>query len=412
MSADGSTRRSMVWTLVGRAAGASAQAGLLVLLARVGSARMVGELALAMALCSPVMVIAGLQLRVVYATDVAQRFAWSSYRHLRASASAVGVAIACMLAASPWIDVSLGIIAAVALTKAGELASDLHFGVFQRRGHMRLYGRSLILRASGGLAALTGVLIVTDDLATALLASAAVTWMVAWLHDAPHAKALRVHSGNGLRASTGALLRTAAPLGLVTFIDSMTQHIVRLQVDAALDTTALGQYAAMSYIVVAGGAVVFSLGTPLLPRMAEHFEAGRRLAFRAIAGRLVLSTAALGLAGIVFAQVLGTPFLRWTFGPEFAREGSVFVWVMAAGALHFILGALVHVLNAAKQRRAQLWIYLGALSGAVATAWICIPINGLRGAAQASMVGWALAVCAASVVLMRAYVMMPPEDIS
>lgn len=397
----------MVWTLLGRLAQALAQAGLLVLAARLGSAQMVGDLALAMALCSPIMIIVGLQQRIVYVTDVERRFGWATHVRLRRWASASGVALVGLAAAISWVPVSLGVALAIALGKAGELAGDLHHATFQARGAMQLYAQSLGLRAVLGLTALGMTLVITGSLALGLFAMAATAWGVATLYDAPRSAALRTRVGAG---DVSALLTIAAPLGLVTFVDSITQHAVRIQVDTLIGTEALGHYAVMSYGATAGGAVVFSLGTPLLRRMASQFAAADRTAFLHTTARLVGLSAALGFAGVVFALVVGEPFLTAVFGDEFSREASVFPWVMGAGAIQFVLGSLMHAINAAQQRRVQPWIYLAALGTALAVGWLRIPSRGLFGAAEAAAAGWAVAAGLAAVVLYRAWYSLPQPE--
>jgi len=395
----------MFWTLLGRLAQALAQAGLLVLAARLGSAQMVGDLALAMALCSPVMVVVGLQQRIVYVTDVKRRFGWTTHVRLRRWASASGVALVGLMAATTWVPVSVGIALAIAVDKAGELAGDLHHATFQARGAMRLYAQSLGLRSVLGLTALGLTLAFTGSLALGLFAMAAMAWGVAALYDAPRSKPLRMRTGTGDLAT---LLAVAAPLGLVTFVDSITQHAVRIQVDTLLGTEALGHYAVMSYGATAGGAVVFSLGTPLLRRMAKQFAEGRRAAFASTTTRLVGLSTALGFAGVVFALLVGELFLVTVFGDEFAREASVFPWVMGAGAIQFVLGSLMHAINAAQRRRAQPWIYVAALGTALTVGWLRIPAHGLFGAAEAAAAGWAVATVFAGVVLHRAWRSLPP----
>lgn len=368
---------------------------------------MVGDLALAMALCSPVMVIVGLQQRVVYVTDVDRRFGWATHVRLRRWASATGVAVVGLAATMTWVPVSIGVALAIALAKAGELAGDLHHATFQARGAMRLYAQSLGIRAVSGLAALGGTLAVTGSLALGLLAMAVTAWGVAAFYDAPRSTPLRARWGAG---DVSALLAVAAPLGLVTFVDSITQHAVRIQVDSLMGTEALGHYAVMSYGATAGGAVVFSLGTPLLRRMARQFAAGNRTAFLRTTGRLVGLSAALGFAGVTFALAVGEPFLVNVFGEEFARDASVFPWVMGAGAVQFVLGSLMHAINAAQQRRVQPWIYLAALATALSLGWLRIPSQGLVGAAEAAAAGWAVAAGLAAVVLYRACCSLPPTE--
>lgn len=373
---------------------------MLILAARLGSAEVVGDLAVAMAICSPIMVIVGLQQRVVYVTDVERRFGWRTHVRLRRWAALVGVLVAASIAATPWIHISVGAVFAIALAKAGDLSSDLHHATFQTRGAMRLYARSVSIRAVVGLAALGVALHFAGSLALGLVAMAAVSWAVALGHDAPLSKSLRSPAAG--RDGALALLWAAAPLGVVTFIDSVTQHAVRLQVDGLLGTTALGHYAVMSYVVIAGGAVVFSLGTPLLRPMAEQYASGRTADFVRTVFRLAGLGALLGLAGVAFAVVFGEGFLDFVFGDAFVAHADVFPWVMAAGALHFVLNALMHAVNAAQRRRAQPWIYAAALVLTLLAGWAWIPSSGLQGAAQASALGWLVAVVIAAVVLGRA----------
>ena len=274
---------------------------------------------------------------------------------------------------------------------------------------MRLYAQSLGLRAVLGLTALGMTLVLTGSLALGLFAMAATAWGVATLYDAPRSAPLRTRLGSG---DVSTLLTVAAPLGLVTFVDSITQHAVRIQVDTLMGTEALGHYAVMSYGATAGGAVVFSLGTPLLRRMASQFAAADRTAFLRTTARLVGLSAALGFAGVVFALVAGEPFLTAVFGDEFSREASVFPWVMGAGAIQFVLGSLMHAINAAQQRRVQPWIYLAALGTALAVGWLRIPSRGLFGAAEAAAAGWAAAAGLAAVVLYRAWRSLPQPECS
>ncbi len=390
----------MAWTLLGRVAQALAQAGLLVVAARIGGAEMVGELALALAICSPVMVVVGLQQRVVFVTDVGRRFGWRTHVQLRRVASAVGIVAALLLASTPWISAPLATVAALSLAKAGDLRGDLHHATYQVRRAMRLYARSLWLRAGMGLVAMAVFTAVTRELSLGLLAMAAVSWAVAVLHDGPTSVALRGPPAGG--GDWVALLQTAAPLGLVMLVDSLTQQAVRLQVDGMLGASALGHYAVMSYVGVAGGAVVFSLGTPLLRPMAEHFGAGRRRAFVRIVLRLVGLCATLGLGGVAFAVTLGRPFLGAVFGVEFETHADVFGTVMGAAALHFVLNALMHAVNATGQRRAQPVVYWVALGATVVSGWSWIPAHGLTGAAAAASAGWAAAVVVAAILLVHA----------
>jgi hypothetical protein len=77
--------------VIGNIAYSACQAGLLIVLARLGSAALVGQYALGLALTGPIMLLASLQLRSVQATDAAGSNHFSEYLALRLATSAAAL---------------------------------------------------------------------------------------------------------------------------------------------------------------------------------------------------------------------------------------------------------------------------------------------------------------------------------
>src|SRR5947208_17078221 len=78
-----SLRRNFSWTLAGSVIYFGCQWAVTVLLAKLGSAEMVGQFAFALAIVMPVIALTGLQLRVVQATDAKHEFVFGYYLGLR-----------------------------------------------------------------------------------------------------------------------------------------------------------------------------------------------------------------------------------------------------------------------------------------------------------------------------------------
>src|SRR2546425_157717 len=64
-----SLRANFSWTLAGNVVYAACQWGMLIVLARLGSPTMLGQFALGLAVTTPVIIFANLQLRAVQTTD-------------------------------------------------------------------------------------------------------------------------------------------------------------------------------------------------------------------------------------------------------------------------------------------------------------------------------------------------------
>lgn len=413
-----STRANVAWTLGGRVVYGASQAAALMVLFKLGDLRMVGQFTLALAITAPVSVLVNLQLRNLFATDTGTRASFATYLRLRWRASAVGVALLFTVAAvGPYSQGAALSICIVALAKAAETAIDLHHGVFQRYARMDYLGQSLALRGIAGVLALACTVTLTGALAPALAAMAGAWLLVLLLLDRPRSARVRTEiqtpSTGGAQtpnetptshsAQAWRLLWVALPLGVVTLLDSLTQNTLRYVVEAFHGEEALGMFASMAYLVTLGSVVVFAVGTPIAPALARHYAAGQRRAFGRLALTLIGIGAGIGIAAVAFAQFFGETVLAFIYTPAFVGHGTTFVWVMLAGAFHYVLNLTLYILTAARTLRAQPLIYALALvvSFALAMAWV--PKHGLLGAAQAMAAGWAVAVVLALGLAVRAF---------
>lgn len=402
-------RRNVGWALGGRIVYGATQFALLVVLARLGDVTAVGAFAFALAYTAPAMVFANLQLRSLYATDVDDRFAWSSYVALRRRATAIATVslLASLLVVPASSDVAWAT-AWIALAKAFETISDLHYGVFQRHGQMEHFGRSLAARGVVGVAVVAIVLAAGGSMPWAMAAMAAWWGLLLVAHDAPRAARLRAASERASSPSgtAGQLAWQAAPMGLVFLLDSLHQNIPRYLVEAELGTAMLGLFTPMVYMITIGSAFVFALGAPAAPVLARLAADRDAVAFAALARRIIGRGAALGAVGVVATVVAGRPLLAVAYGPEYAAQADAFVFVALGGALHFTMVPTILGLTAARCLRVQPLVYLVAIAVATATCAVLVPAHGLVGAAIAGAAGMAAGTAAATLLLRRVVAVM------
>ena len=74
---------SFSWTLIGMLTYAACQWGMLVAIVRLGSPKKAGEFALGLAISTPVMLLANLELRSIISTDARRQFRFQDYLGLR-----------------------------------------------------------------------------------------------------------------------------------------------------------------------------------------------------------------------------------------------------------------------------------------------------------------------------------------
>src|SRR5262249_42557470 len=155
--------------------------GVIVALAKLGSTLIVGQFSLGLAVATPVIMFSNLNLRAVQATDATHVYSFAEYLGLRGGMTimALGI-IVCIVQFGHHERRTTMVIVAVALAKAIEALSDIHYGLFQLHDRLDQTGQSMILRGAFSVVAVGAGLYLTHDVFWACVAMALV-WLVALL---------------------------------------------------------------------------------------------------------------------------------------------------------------------------------------------------------------------------------------
>lgn len=406
-----SLRRNFAWTLAGNVVFNLCQWGVLVILARLGSAGMVGRFALGSAVAAPVLMLANLQLRTVQATDASLAFSFCEYRRLRLLTSAAAVAVVAVIGLAFYGGPQAVVILLLGVVKAFDSISDIHHGLFQLYERMDLVGRSLAMRGILNLVGFAAVFSGTGKLSAALLGLLASSIVTIGFMDVRGARAVQTQLGRGADDARGnlneepapqpwrvrarSLVLLALPLGFVMMLVSLETNMPRYFIEGRFDETALGIFAVVAYFNAAGATVVGALAQAATPRLAKAYVNGRRAEFRSVLQRLIAVAAIVGVAGIVVAATAGEPLLRLFYGAGFAEHTRLFVLLMVAGAANLLATGLGAPVSAMRLFSVQAWIHLGNVAFLAGLLFLSLGRLGLEGAA--------IAMTASGVILSVAY---------
>ncbi len=405
-------RQNFSWTLAGNVVFNGCQWGILIVLARLGSAETVGRFALGSAVAAPVLMLANLQLRTVQATDAGRVFSFPEYRRLRLLTSAAAVFVVASVALLFYGGERAVVIALFGVVKALEALSDIHHGLFQLCERMDFVGRSLALRGALNLVGFSVVYYGTGQLATALLALAASSAVTIVLVDARGARRLQ---GPAKRRSelrpldtaderrwwprARALILLALPLGVVMMLISLEANLPRYFIEGRIDEAALGVFAVVAYFNAAGATLVGALAQAAVPRLAKLFACSDIDEFRLVLTRLLVVAAGVGAVGVAVAAVCGGLLLRLLYGAGFAGHQRLFVLLMIAGAANLIATSLGAPVSAMRLFSVQVWIHMANVVMLIGMLFLAVGSLGLDGAAYAMAVsGCALSLAYAAQV--------------
>lgn len=382
------------WALVGNVVYAACQWAMLAVLARLGSPAMVGEFALALAVCAPIILFLNLQLRNLQATDATGQYRPGDYLALRFATTTV------FLVAVAAIVFGFGLagsIVIVALAKAAESVSDVLHGYLQRHERMDRIAKSLISKGVFGLVGWTSGLLLfgtVEAAASGLFFGWALSLLVVdcsfvarTLKEGQERFDIRL---SGRWRLLGALVLQALPLGLVATLISINTNTPRYIIEHYVGPYHLGIFAALAYLIVAGNMVAIALAQAASPRLARYYYEGDLESYRQVLGLLLFLNAGLGVAGILVAVAAGRPLLGLLYGAEYAAYGPLLSGIMVVGALGYLSTGLGAANTAVRCLRPQFVIELLVTMTTAGFGFLLVPRYGLNGAVMALLIGAAI----------------------
>ena len=398
-------RANFLWNLTGNIVYTACQWGMLVVLAKLGDAEMVGQFALALAVTAPVFMFTNLHLRGVQATDAQGEHAFGEYLGLRLLMTGVAlVAIAGLAVGIGATWATVAVIVAVGIAKAAEAVSDVCYGLLQK--HERLDRTAISMMAKGviSLATLALAVYLTESIVLGALALA-LSW-IAVLVVYDFWSVVTVEAGPlGPRWHARALwqlARLSLPLGVVMFLVSFTANVPRYFIEHYEGLGDLGIFAAISYMVLASNRVVHALGESTSPRMAKCYAAHDSAMLRSLLVRLTLFAALLGGAVVALSLVAGREVLTLFYRAEYAEHVTVFIWVAVGGIVANVASGLTYGMTATRYFFVQAPLFLLAGLATAAACAVLVPAYALVGAAWAVAIGQAVLVAGGAAVVIHA----------
>jgi O-antigen/teichoic acid export membrane protein len=390
-----SLRQNFMWTFAGNVVYAGCQWGMLVALAKLGSPEMVGQFALGLAIGAPVMMLANLQLRGIQATDARNEYRFSDYMALRLTTTTLAFAAICLIA---WVGgfrwQTALVVILVGVAKSIESISDVIYGLMQKYERLDRIAIAMMLRGLGSVVFFAALIRLTRNVAWA------VTALIVWRSATQLTYERR--TGGALLKAFGEVddrfapswvwerMRRLAwlsfPLGVVMVLVSLNTNIPRYFVEHSLGEAALGYFAALAYVMVAGSTVMNALGQSATPRLARYFVSNRA-AYLRLLGKMLVMAAVLGAAGVSVAAVCGRWVLALIYRPDYAEYHVLFTWLMVAGALTWIGSVFGYGMTAARVFRPQVPLIAACTLGISIVCWWGFKSQGIFAAAWALLAG-------------------------
>jgi O-antigen/teichoic acid export membrane protein len=287
----------------------------------------------------------------------------------------------------------------MAAYKGFESISDIYQGFLQQRERMDYVAGSFILKGSLALCALWSAYYATHSLFCAVTSMAGAQLLTLVAYDIRSVTTIAsgadwtspwnfvrcVERPLWNRTTLMSLCVRALPLGIAMMMLSLYANVPRFVLSKYAGPSAVGIFAAISYVSMIGGMLVTAVGTAVAPRMSQY-AAAERAAFYGLVAKLAGFAALLGVLGVAVSALAGQWLLSALYGSEYGQYPDVLVWSMIAAALLYLTSAFGFSATAQGRIAGQPWAIAISTSVLISVAVLLVPRYGLTGAAIATVI--------------------------
>lgn len=401
-----SLRKNFVWTFFGNVIFAGGKWLIIVVLAKLGSPEMIGNISLGIAISTPVLAFTDLQLRPVIVTDVKVNYTFEDYFGLRLITTFLALLIISAITFLGNYDLNTAlVILIIGLDKSAFSISNIFYALFQQQHRMERIAVSLILKSILSLVTLTVIIYLTNNIIYGCLALAGSSLLIMLCYDYPTGTAMLGYVQKNPRLSLSEkikrymsvrpiydyqkiikIIRIALPLGLGMMLVSLNANIPRYFIEAYQGNRALGIFTAIAAPTAAGGILVNALGQSSSRHLAEYYAHGNITAFRTLLFKYLAIAVLMGMAGVILVWTAGKEILMILYRPEYAEYPELFLGIMVVTGLSYLSGFCGYAITATRSFKIQMPLFgIVSLVTAINCYWL-IPNYGLLGAAFALII--------------------------
>lgn len=384
--------RNSLLTLIANISLALSNWLILVVIAKNFDGAQLGQFVLALSITSPLFLFASFKVRTLVIVDKYWRYKLEEYANARLLANTI-VTVLLALIAIITLEFHVSLIFIVVVYKWFDTWSEFCQSYMRRVDAYRtacvsLTARSLLTIASVMLVTFTssnfeymlicwcviaGIFTVFDTVKVYQLSTSCET--------KPMSASLIFSAGSVKRSLQ--LYKQYFTVAVALMISALFVYLPNFLLTYQLGVVQAGQFATISYFLVAGGILINSLSQAATPQLVNLHKSQNQTAFISLVVKLCGMGVAIGIAGVIVAYLGGEYFLTLFYNSDIGEHADVLIWVMAAAAIRYIYIFIGTSYASLQLFQIQTKIYAVGLIVMFFSCLLLIETNGLVGAAQA-----------------------------
>jgi O-antigen/teichoic acid export membrane protein len=391
MSLSGLAKNSVI-TLIANISLALSNWLILVIIAKHYDGARLGEFVLALSIASPLFLFASFKIRTLVIVDKYWNYKLEEYANARLLANII-VTLLLALAAIATLEVPLQLIMIVVLYKWFDTWSEFCQSYMRRVNAYKTASVSLSIRS---ILTILSVVIITFTFSSfepMLIAWCLVAGFFAAFDTYSMYKLTQLHE---MRPFSGTLVLSIYSIkrsiqlykqyftvAIALLISALFVYLPNFLLNYKLGIVEAGQFATISYFLVAGGILINSLSQAATPQLVSLHKSNNETAFVSLVVKLCGLGISIGIAGVIVAYFCGEYFLTLFYNSDIGQHADVLLWVMMAAAIRYVYIFIGTSYASLQLFHIQTKIYGVGLVVMFFSCLLLIEANGIVGAAQA-----------------------------
>jgi O-antigen/teichoic acid export membrane protein len=370
---------------------------LIVVLAKMNDAQFLGQFVLTLSVVSPIFLFFSLKLRTLLVVDLENEYSLEQYLGTRLIASSIALLVVLILGASFFKNVPLSLFLIIGTFKCFDALSELFYAYYHRSGHFMVATLSQSARSLLCIAAIflcvyldtTPLGIIIGWVATSSLFCLVDTVIFTQFRkkkDGVQTAWLQMFNLRFCYYAHKQIFKKYYTLSISLMVGALFVYIPNFVLEKYVGIKAAGQFAAVSYFLVAGGLLINSVSQASAPKLSALVKANDWHNFASLTLKMCSVGATIGLAGIIVAYLFGHFFLLLFYNANIAQLSTELVWILTAAAIRYIYIFIGTAMNSLKQFNTQTNIYLVGTVSVLVISLILVPMQGTLGAAKAMVI--------------------------
>ncbi|BDH60664.1 O-unit flippase Wzx [Lysinibacillus sp. PLM2] len=371
--------KNISWTIFGNGFSSLAKWLVVILIAKLLSAKDVGVYSLAFALTAPITLFANMKLRSLFVTDSENRF--SNYIVIRHIFNFGAIIIFLIIGAFFYREYLL-VILLVGISKILDLNSDIYYSYPHKLGNLDYIGKTIIIKNIILIIVFYISIILTNNLVESLLIMTLSQVVIFLIEKNLISKKFDINSKPVNKERVINILKLGLPLGVISMIYTIITNVPRYVLEFYYGATILGYFAAIMYIVTASNLFLTAISQVFLPRLSKLYKEQNIIKFRKyLYNYLLLITFIFGVLFTIFIFIFGEEILYLLYGGDYVKYHKVFFIVVLAVTVNMLSSNLDIALIAIHNIRNQLPMFIFNLFIAILFSMFLVKSFGIYGAA-------------------------------